>query len=286
MAVILSAAMVFSMGAVGAFASDGDATTSYTSEDGITLIGAAPFAGATNVAPGNNSSKQPIRVALSGSVSDVVASINDDDDTNDCIEVTVGTEPNDTAVDVTASADGNIVVLTPNDVMTNNATYNVSFSGVLTGISGYSFNTSRGGSGGGTGTGSGGGQGGTQALTLTGQIPFGEMNADGTVASAMTVSAGQSLYAVFSNSLLPSQNNPANPDLKEDNLDEISVTDASGNAVACNTRSSVDITDSWTVKVDTDGLTPGSYRLVITDNLTANSGNKYVGKTIPFNIAA
>lgn len=281
MAVILSAAMVFSMGAV-AFASDGDATTSYTSEDGITLIGAAPFAGATNVAPGNNSSKQPIRVALSGSVSDVVASINDDDDTNDCIEVTVGTEPNDTAVDVTASADGNIVVLTPNDVMTNNATYNVSFSGVLTGISGYSFNTSRGGSGGGTGTGSGGGQGGTQALTLTGQIPFGEMNADGTVASAMTVSAGQSLYAVFSNSLLPSQNNPANPDLKEDNLDEISVTDASGNAVAC----TIDITDSWTVKVDTDGLTPGSYRLVITDNLTANSGNKYVGKTIPFNIAA
>ena len=118
LSIVLSAAMVFSMSAVGAFAADGDATTSYTSEDGITLIGAAPFAGATNVAPGSNNAPQPVRVALDGSVSTVVANINDSDKTNDYIKVT--TEVTDDAgatvteqLNVTASADGNIVVLTP-----------------------------------------------------------------------------------------------------------------------------------------------------------------------------
>ena len=61
LSVILSAAMVFSMSAVGAFASEND--TAVLSN--AALIGAAPFAGATNVAVGSSTAPQPVRIALS-----------------------------------------------------------------------------------------------------------------------------------------------------------------------------------------------------------------------------
>lgn len=260
LSIVLSAAMVFSMSAVGAFASENDATVL----SDATLIGAAPFAGATNVAPGSNNSPQPIRIALSEGAGTVAADI----DSYVQIKDAAGSE-----VTVTASTDGAIVVLTPSAPLANNATYTVDFDETnLPNIADYTFTTSKGGSGGGTGTGSGGGQG-SQALTLTGQIP-----SDG-----VTVASGQNLYAVFSNSLLPSSTNPSGiEDLEAHNEAQVTVTDAEDNVV---TGYTVDITDNWTVKVTTTGLASGSYKLVISNGLTANSGNAYAGKVIPFTVA-
>lgn len=257
--IVLSAAMVLSMSAVGAFAAENDATVL----SDATLIGAAPFEDATNVAPGSQNAPQPIRVALSEGADTVAANIDD--------YIQVKATETGTKVTVTASTDGDIVVMTPSAPLANNTKYTVDFDETnLPEIEDYDFTTSRGGSG----TGGGTGQGGNQALTLTGQIPFDEA----------TVSSGQTLYMVFSNSLIPgNQNNSGITDLKEHNEGQVSLETADGTEIE--DGFSVEITDSWTIKITTEGLTAGDYTLVV-DTLTANSGNTYAGTEVDFTIAA
>lgn len=255
LSIVMAAMMAFSVTAVGVFADDNTVTVL----NGVQVIGAAPFAGATNVAPGNNNAKQPVRIALSDGADIVAENIN---------SYILLKDGSGNVVTVTASTDGDIVVLTPASVLSSGTTYTVDFDETnLPDIDDYTFTTSQGGTGAGGGTGTGG----QQALTLTGQIP----------ANGETVLAGQNLYAVFSNSLLPgTTNNSGIADLKTHNLGKISVKDMSGNAV---TGYTVDITDNWTVKITTSNLGEGDYQIVI-NTLTANSGKTYSGKTIPFSV--
>lgn len=255
LSIVLSAAMVFSMSAVGAFAAENDATVL----SDATLIGAAPFEDATNVAPGSQNAPQPIRVALSEGADTVAANIDD--------YIQVKATETGAKVTVTASTDGDIVVMTPSAPLANNTKYTVDFDATnLPKIDDYDFTTSRGGSGGGDGSGSGGGQGGNQALTLTGQIP----------SNGATVASGQNLYAVFSNSLKSSDDSS----LETDNEAQVSVVDTTTNQTV--TSCTVDIIDNWTVKITTSGLVSGrTYNLNI-GTLTANSTQTYTGTPIPF----
>lgn len=232
--IALSVAMAAAITVVPSFASSSAEVLS----DAV-LIGSTPYAGAKAVAPGSSTAPQPIRLAFSEGAATVAADVND----------YVAIKSGDTAVDVTATVEGNIVTLTPAAALSSNTTYTVDFDQeYLPKVEDFTFTTSKGG----TGSGTGGGQAGSQALVLTGNIP----------AENATVDASQTMYLTFSTNI-------AAKSVLTNNYKAISVKTVDGADVTAD----ISIIDNWTVEINLNNLESGKYVLEVLDTLQANSGN-------------